>query len=313
MTRTRTSTETGTIDWLLDSDPAIRWQVMRDLTDASEDEVAAERAKVATEGWGAQLLAAQRADGMWSGGAYRPDWTATTPTLQLLRHFGVDPTAGRVRRAIDARPRQRRWEYDDLPYFDGEVEPCINGQAVAVGAYFGEDMRRHRRPAAEGADGGWRLELRAGERLHPRIVRHHHQRAGGIPRVRAGHRWQRQGGRSPRSRAGVHARAGSLPSPVDRRGGDRKRRLAPSPSPTGGTTTSCARSTICGTPASPRTSAWPSRSSCSNPSAARTANGRWSSPSRRTAVDLGEPWTAQPMDHAPRPARPPLVPNAQQG
>jgi hypothetical protein len=48
------------IDWLLDSDPAIRWQVMRDLTDAPDADVAAERAKVATEGWGAQILALSR-------------------------------------------------------------------------------------------------------------------------------------------------------------------------------------------------------------------------------------------------------------
>ena len=66
-------------DWLLDSDPAIRWQVMRDLTDAPAEEVAAERAKVAREGWGAAVLAAQRADGSWAGGAYAPEWTSTTP------------------------------------------------------------------------------------------------------------------------------------------------------------------------------------------------------------------------------------------
>ncbi len=69
------------IDWLLDSDPAIRWQVMRDLTDAPPEEIAAERAKVATKGWGAQLLAAQPPDGVWAGGAYFPEWTSTTPTL----------------------------------------------------------------------------------------------------------------------------------------------------------------------------------------------------------------------------------------
>jgi len=53
------------VEWLLDSDPAIRWQVMRDLIDAPDDEVAAERARVATEGWGARLLTLQRHDGHW--------------------------------------------------------------------------------------------------------------------------------------------------------------------------------------------------------------------------------------------------------
>ena len=123
------------IDWLMDSDPSIRWQVMRDLTDAPAEEVAAERAKVATEGWGAQLLAAQPPDGAWAGGAYRPEWTATTPTLQLLRQFGLDPASDQARRATELVRENVRWEYDNLRYFDGEVEPCINGQAVALGAY----------------------------------------------------------------------------------------------------------------------------------------------------------------------------------
>src|SRR6185436_2176502 len=90
------------IDWLLGADPAIRWQVMRDLTDASPDEVAAERTRVADEGWGAQLLALQGSDGQWDGGTYRPGWvddskpffdawTATTFSLLLLRDLGVDP------------------------------------------------------------------------------------------------------------------------------------------------------------------------------------------------------------------------------
>src|SRR5579859_3681647 len=98
------------IEWLLDSDPAIRWQVMRDLTDAAADEVAAERARVAREGWGAQLLAAQGDDGQWSGGALFPEWISTTYTLQLLRHFGVDPTADKVQSAIARVRANSRWE-----------------------------------------------------------------------------------------------------------------------------------------------------------------------------------------------------------
>ena len=95
------------IDWLLDSDPAIRWQVMRDLTDAPPDEVAAERARVATEGWGAQALAAQPPNGVWGGGAYFPEWISTTPTLQLLREFGLDPDEPAGASRARARSRQR--------------------------------------------------------------------------------------------------------------------------------------------------------------------------------------------------------------
>jgi hypothetical protein len=152
------------IDWLLDSDPAIRWQVLHDLTDAPADEVAAERARVAREGWGAQLLARQGADGAWSGGAYFPEWTSTTSTLQLLRHFGLDPRTEEARQAMRRVRAGAHWEYDNLPYFDGEVEPCINGQAVAIGAYFREDVRVivDRLLSDQMDDGGWNCEQERG-------------------------------------------------------------------------------------------------------------------------------------------------------
>jgi hypothetical protein len=152
------------LEWLLDSDPAIRWQVMRDLTDAPADEVAAERARVAHEGWGAQLLAAQGADGQWSGGALFPEWISTTYTLQLLQQFGVDPTTDEVQRAIARVRANSRWEHDNEPYFDGEVEPCINGRAVAIGAYFGVEVRGivNRLLTEQMDDSGWNCEQENG-------------------------------------------------------------------------------------------------------------------------------------------------------
>src|SRR5436305_2795175 len=100
------------LDWLLDSDPAIRWQVLRDLLHAPAEVVAAERARVANEGWGARLLALQCEDGQWAGGACFPartlrefedgqgqPWTSTLPTLQLLHGFGIDPRTVTVRLA----------------------------------------------------------------------------------------------------------------------------------------------------------------------------------------------------------------------
>ena len=153
------------IDWLLDSDPAIRWQVMRDLTDAPADEVAAERAKVATEGWGAQLLAAQEPDGRWSGGTFFPEWISTEATLTLLYRFGVDPVSEEARRAIAPVHEAARWDYDpNLRFFEAEVEPCINGRAVAIGAYFGQDVRGivDRLLTEQMADGGWNCEQENG-------------------------------------------------------------------------------------------------------------------------------------------------------
>ncbi|GAB3520608.1 prenyltransferase/squalene oxidase repeat-containing protein [Arthrobacter monumenti] len=160
-------------DWLLDSDPAIRWQVMRDLTNEPEEVAAAERARIANEGWGARLLALQDDDGQWAGGTYFPPlteepkdqpWTATAWTLQLLRQIGVDPSNERVRSAVALVRKGSRWEYDGSAFFDGEVEPCINGMTVAIGSYFGEDVHGlvDRLLSEQLEDGGWNCEAENG-------------------------------------------------------------------------------------------------------------------------------------------------------
>ena len=153
-----------TIDWLLDADPSIRWQVLRDLTDATDAEVAAERARVAREGWGAQLLALQAPDGRWGGGGYLPNFIGTGPTLNLLRTLGVDPRDTAVRDAIELVDAKVRLEYDDLPFFGSEVEPCINGMIVASGAYFGVDVSPivARLLGEQMEDGGWNCEQENG-------------------------------------------------------------------------------------------------------------------------------------------------------
>jgi hypothetical protein len=153
------------IDWLLDSDPAIRWQVMRDLTDAPADEVAAERARVAHEGWGAQILAAQDPDGRWSGGTFFPEWISTMDALHTLYLFGLEPEGQEARRAIAPVHEAARWEYDaNLRFFEGEVEPCINGRVVATGAYFGKDVKGivDRLLNDQMADDGWNCEQERG-------------------------------------------------------------------------------------------------------------------------------------------------------
>jgi len=129
------------IDWLLDADPAIRWQVMHDLLDAPADDVAAERARVATEGWGAQLLALQSEDGTWGGAAFNRGSDSTMHVLMLLRDFGLDPASDEARRAIDLVRDHVVWPWWDTKFFESESEPCINGQAGAAGAYFGQDVR----------------------------------------------------------------------------------------------------------------------------------------------------------------------------
>ncbi len=153
------------IDWLLDSDPAIRWQVMRDLLDAPPEEVATERANVATKGWGARILAAQEPDGRWSGGTFFPEWISTTDALHTLYLFGLEPDSPEATRAIAPVHEAARWEYDsNLRYWEGEVEPCINGRVVAIGAYFKQDVRGivDRLLNDQMADGGWNCEQENG-------------------------------------------------------------------------------------------------------------------------------------------------------
>lgn len=223
------------IEWLLESDPSIRWQVMRDLTGESVQVVAAERAKVATEGWGAKLLSLQGANGQWGTnvvpppwvtgelpsvatrkllrdlhaislegmaeflgvetahlaaweegrpapeegmqsygkalgwmrdalGTYSPRWISTTFTLLLLRDLGLDPASVEARRAVGLVRDNSKWEEGGQDYFDGEVEPCINGMAVAIGAYFGENVNQivDRLLGEQLGDGGWNCEAERG-------------------------------------------------------------------------------------------------------------------------------------------------------
>jgi hypothetical protein len=157
---------TSVIDWLLDADPSIRWQVMRDLTGAAAETVAAERSRVASEGWGLRLLDEQRPDGQWGDGISRPFWWSNLYTLVFLRDLGVDPTTARARVAIDRVRENVTWGpgFGNSPFFEGEVEPCINGRAVALGAYFGarSDQLVDRLLGEQLADGGWNCEAERG-------------------------------------------------------------------------------------------------------------------------------------------------------
>ncbi|HXI82343.1 MAG TPA: hypothetical protein VNM34_16165 [Verrucomicrobiae bacterium] len=160
------------IDWLLDSDPAIRWQVMRDLTNEPAEIVAAERSRVATEGWGAQLLGLQASDGLWAGSAFSQDRTDTFHVLELLRRLGLDPDSETAERAVGLVTEHVTWgdgawwnpPWAESRFFEGEVEPCINGNVVSTGSYFGVDMTPlvDRLLGEQLGDGGWNCEVENG-------------------------------------------------------------------------------------------------------------------------------------------------------
>jgi len=143
---------------------------MRDLTGAPAEKVAAERARVATEGVGARLLALQGADGRWGGTAWNRGWNSTMHVLMLLRDLGLDPGCDQARRAVGLVRDNVTWqgcgppECDANPFFAGEVEPCINGQVAAAGAYFSQDVRAivDRLLGEQLPDGGWNCEAENG-------------------------------------------------------------------------------------------------------------------------------------------------------
>ena len=147
------------LKWLLDSDPAIRWQVMRDFTDAPPEAIAAERARVAREGWGAELLARQSRAGHW--GKEDRGLLITLYSLVVLMDLGLDPASKQARKMIQRV--QERLVFAPLgnrPFLHGETEPCINGRILAVGAYFHQpDEALARRLLSEQLDdGGWNCE-----------------------------------------------------------------------------------------------------------------------------------------------------------
>ena len=152
--------------WLLDSDPSIRWQVMRDLGGEANDAVTAERSRIASEGWGAKLLDRQRPDGKWGDGTSEPQWASTLHTLLLLRVMGLDPGSARTRAMVRVVRDRVTWgpEFGDSPFFEGEVEPCINGGTLALGSYFGESSDRlvDRLLGEQLKDGGWNCEAERG-------------------------------------------------------------------------------------------------------------------------------------------------------
>ena len=148
------------LKWLLDSDPSIRWQAMRDLTDAPTDAIAAERSRVATEGWGAKLLALQSRDGTWGGTKENETLLITFYTIVVLKDLGLDPAAKQTRQMVDRVAKLRFKWHSNRPFFHGETEPCINGRILGLGAYFREpdDELADQLLSEQLEDGGWNCE-----------------------------------------------------------------------------------------------------------------------------------------------------------
>ncbi|MCP2244606.1 squalene cyclase [Lentzea aerocolonigenes] len=198
----------GLTEWLLDSDPALRWQVQRDLLCAPEEVWRATRGLVAVEGFGARLLGLQGVDGMWGGGAFFPlgydgkedgqPWTATTWSLNSLREWGLDASVLQARRTVELLAEGCRWEYEGLPYWGGEVDCCINGWTLANGVWLGAPVEGIAEwfVSHQLEDGGWNCEWGAGaarSSFHSTLnslkgLLAHELATGGTPETRAARR-----------------------------------------------------------------------------------------------------------------------------
>lgn len=155
------------VKWLLDADPAVRWQVMRDLADEPPEAVAAVRSRIGTEGWGKRVLDLQSPDGYWGGDADKETWMYTMRVLQLLQDFGLDPASAEARRAIGRLVKNVTWhQLGGEPFFEGETEACINGRILGAGACFGQDVEKllARLLREQLEDGGWNCEFPKSQR-----------------------------------------------------------------------------------------------------------------------------------------------------
>ncbi len=133
------NTTSTLIPWLMDGDPAIRWQTLRDLQGAPAKRWQAARRSTVGEGWGAQLLALQAPDGSWGGGIYSPKWISTTYTLLTLRDIGIpgDHPAARRAAALVLDQQLGTVRDDDFMRRLAACDRCIVGMDLSIAAYFG--------------------------------------------------------------------------------------------------------------------------------------------------------------------------------
>jgi len=165
--------ENVTLEWLLDGDPSVVWQVEREILEQAKDAWTATRSRVAKEGWGRRLLDVQDADGKWAGGIYGPKWTSTTYTLLQLRRLGLHPANPQAITGCRVLLDDADWLDGGVSYWSGRLlaERCVNGMVLSLVTYFDVDDERIDGIAdllidSRVSDGGWNCEDYKGDTHH---------------------------------------------------------------------------------------------------------------------------------------------------
>jgi hypothetical protein len=123
------------INWLLDGDVSIQYQVHRDLLGVERPDL---QVRIAKEGWGARFLSNRKDNGHWGRGFYRPKWISSHYTLLDLKNLAISPDIAQIRQTI-------RMLIENEKGPDGGVNPshhiknsdvCLNGMFLNYAAYF---------------------------------------------------------------------------------------------------------------------------------------------------------------------------------
>ena len=154
------------IFWLLEGDPAIRWQVQRDLLNVNSAKYEAERRKIAKEGWGKRLLDLQDSSGLWGGGIYGPKWISTTYTMLTLRLLGLQTNHPQAKQACKIFLDEGFYTDGGINFFSYSLkysETCVTSMILALLAYFRYPDERIHAIASfvvgeQMSDGGWNCE-----------------------------------------------------------------------------------------------------------------------------------------------------------
>ena len=136
------------LEWLMEGDPVVQWQVQRDLLDEESDVYQSTQRLVAEEGWGARLVGQQDPSGTWGGGLYSPKWISTTYSLMALWRLGLPHDNPQAKIGCELLLNGGFQPDCGIHFARSKVdhsETCISGMVLSLLSYFRiQDARIHK-------------------------------------------------------------------------------------------------------------------------------------------------------------------------